>query len=90
MLNTNFFIKPLLFQDELERELEELEQEELDNELLNVPAAAALPSVPTAEPIAKVPSRAVPTRPSRKNSYLQLTRDILIFFFIERSQSRGR
>ncbi|KAK4002640.1 charged multivesicular body protein 4b [Daphnia magna] len=52
-------------EDELERELEELEQEELDNELLNVPAAAALPSVPTAEPAAKVPSRAVPARPSR-------------------------
>ncbi len=46
--------------------MEELEQEELDNELLNVPAAAALPSVPTVEPIAKVPSRSVPARPSRK------------------------
>lgn len=53
-------------QDELERELEELEQEELDNELLNVPAAAAaaLPSVPTAEPTA-APRRTVPARPSR-------------------------
>ncbi len=49
--------------------MEELEQEELDNELLNVPAAAALPSVPTAEPNAKVPSRAVPARPSRKFFY---------------------
>lgn len=54
-------------EDELERELEELEQEELDNELLNVPAAASLPSVPTGEPAAaaKVPSRAPPARPSR-------------------------
>ncbi|EFX69136.1 hypothetical protein DAPPUDRAFT_62579 [Daphnia pulex] len=49
-------------EDELERELEELEQEELDNELLNVPAAAALPSVPTVEPIAKVSSRSVPAQ----------------------------
>ena len=57
-----------MMQDELERELEELEQEELDNELLNVPAAASLPSVPTAEPAAaaKVPSRVPPARPSRK------------------------
>lgn len=39
-----------------------MEQEELDNELLNVPAAAALPSVPSAEPAAKVPSRAPPSR----------------------------
>ena len=51
-------------EDELERELEELEQEKLDNELLNVTAATSLPSVPTGEPAAaaKVPSR---TRPSR-------------------------
>ena len=63
-------------QDELERELEELEQEELDNELLNVPAAASLPSVPTGEPAAaaggKVPSRAPPARPSRNNFFFSL------------------
>ena len=63
-----------VIQDELERELEELEQEELDNELLNVPAAASLPSVPTGEPAAaaKVPSRAPPARPSRKISSFNL------------------
>ena len=73
-----------VWQDELERELEELEQEELDNELLNVPAAAALPSVPTAEPNAKVPSRAVPARPSRKFIILSsyVSGPILIFFHV--------
>lgn len=47
-------------EDELEKELEELEQEDLDRELLEVggPAAEDLPSPPTAEP-AK-PSRAKP------------------------------
>ena len=51
-------------EDELERELEELEQEKLDNELLNVTAATSLPSVPTGEPAAaaKMPSRARPSR----------------------------
>ena len=51
-------------QEELERELEELV-----SELVLVPAAASLPSVPTGEPAAaaaKVPSRAQPARPSRK------------------------
>lgn len=44
-------------EDELERELEELEQEELDKELLDLgPAASELPSVPSAEPAQ--PSRA--------------------------------
>lgn len=60
-----FFLvnKKLVFlQEELERELEELEQEELDNELLNVPAAAALPSVPISEPVA-APRRVAPQRP---------------------------
>jgi len=48
-------------EDELERELEELEQEELDEDLIRLPAHDELPSVPTAEPAGKVPSR-----PSRK------------------------
>ncbi|XP_043203537.1 charged multivesicular body protein 4b-like [Amphibalanus amphitrite] len=44
-------------EDELERELEELEQEELDKELLDLgPAASELPAVPSAEPAQ--PSRA--------------------------------
>ncbi|KAF0292465.1 Charged multivesicular body protein 4b [Amphibalanus amphitrite] len=44
-------------EDELERELEELEQEELDKELLDLgPAASELPAVPSAEP-------AQPSRP---------------------------
>lgn len=39
-----------IFQDELEKELEELEQEELDKELLGTgPTADQLPSVPTAD-----------------------------------------
>lgn len=37
-------------EDELERELEELEQEELDKDLLEIPAATNLPDVPVAEP----------------------------------------
>jgi len=55
-------------EDELEKELEELEQEELDNELLDVPSAVNLPSVPTGEPAAaaKVPARAAPARPKAK------------------------
>ena len=50
----------------MERELEELEQEELDNELLDIPSAINLPSVPVTEPTgaAKVPAQAAPTRPS--------------------------
>jgi len=54
-------------EDELERELEELEQEELDNELLDIPSAINLPSVPVTEPTgaAKVPAQAAPTRPSK-------------------------
>jgi charged multivesicular body protein 4 len=40
----------LVFQDELERELEELEQEELDKELLGVgPVVDELPNVPIAD-----------------------------------------
>lgn len=43
-------------EDELERELEELEQEELDKDLLGVgPSTQDLPEVPTAEP-AKEPA----------------------------------
>ena len=40
-------------EDELLRELEELEQEDLDKELLNIPVAhdASLPQVPTSEPV---------------------------------------
>lgn len=37
-------------EDELEKELEELEQEELDKDLLEIPAATNLPDVPVAEP----------------------------------------
>ncbi|KAF4520303.1 hypothetical protein B566_EDAN004362 [Ephemera danica] len=45
-------------EDELERELEELEQEELDKELLGVgPTAEELPSVPSAEPVAAARSK---------------------------------
>jgi len=69
--------------------LEELEQEELDNELLNVPAAAALPSVPTAEPIAKVPSRAVPARPSRKLSR-KILHGLLFDIFTEFQELKQR
>lgn len=45
-------------EDELEKELEELEQEELDKELLGVggPSTTELPEVPTGE-IAKVPAK---------------------------------
>ena len=45
-------------EDELEKELEELEQEELDKELIMADTPAMLPNPPTAEP-------AVPARPSR-------------------------
>lgn len=39
--------------DDLERELEELEQEDLDKDLLGVgPSTSELPEVPTAEPAA--------------------------------------
>lgn len=51
----------MLFQDELEKELEELEQEELDKELLETGPAAAnqLPSVPSGElPVAAQRSKA--------------------------------
>jgi len=44
-------------EDELEKELEELEQEELDEDLIRLPAHTELPTVPTAEPAGKVPSR---------------------------------
>lgn len=37
-------------EDELEKELEELEQEELDKELLGTGPSPALPIVPSAEP----------------------------------------
>lgn len=48
-------------EDELERELEELEQEELDKELLGVgPTAEELPSVPSAEPVAAARSKIRP------------------------------
>lgn len=42
-----------LDEDELLRELEELEQENLDDQLLNIPSAATdqLPKVPTGEPV---------------------------------------
>lgn len=50
-------------EDDLERELEELEQECLDEDLVSLPTASELPSVPTAEPTV-APSRA-PARPSR-------------------------
>ena len=44
--------------DDLLRELEDLEQEELDEQLLQVPEGpAALPEVPTAEPVAKAPAK---------------------------------
>lgn len=36
-------------EDELERELEELEQEDLDKDLLGVPSTSELPEVPTGE-----------------------------------------
>lgn len=56
-----------VFQDELERELEELEQEELDKELLGVgPSVDELPSVPTTD-IAKP----TPTK-SKASGYLYL------------------
>ncbi|CAG0904539.1 unnamed protein product [Darwinula stevensoni] len=45
-------------EDELEKELEELEQEELDKELIMADTPTMLPNPPTAEP-------AVPARPSR-------------------------
>ncbi|XP_069681519.1 charged multivesicular body protein 4 [Periplaneta americana] len=45
-------------EDELERELEELEQEELDKELLGVgPSVDELPSVPTAEVAKPTPTK---------------------------------
>lgn len=49
----SFFSDPcVLFQDELEKELEELEQEELDKELLGTgPTADQLPSVPSEVPV---------------------------------------
>jgi hypothetical protein len=37
-------------QDELEKELEELEQEDLDRTLLNPAPAVSLPTPPSAEP----------------------------------------
>jgi hypothetical protein len=52
----------LIFQDELERELEELEQEELDKELLGVGASVdELSSVPTTEIAKPVPSKTKPS-----------------------------
>ncbi|XP_015586240.1 charged multivesicular body protein 4c [Cephus cinctus] len=48
-------------EDELERELEELEQEELDKELLGVGTGENLPAVPaTAEPVAPAKARSKP------------------------------
>jgi charged multivesicular body protein 4 len=47
-----------VFQDELERELEELEQEELDKELLGVgPSVDELPSVPTTDIAKPTPTK---------------------------------
>jgi charged multivesicular body protein 4 len=47
-----------VFQDELERELEELEQEELDKELLGVgPSVDELPSVPTTDIAKPTPAK---------------------------------
>ncbi|PNF25185.1 hypothetical protein B7P43_G18202 [Cryptotermes secundus] len=54
-------------EDELERELEELEQEELDKELLGVgPSVDELPSVPTTDI-----ARPTPTK-SKASGYLYL------------------
>lgn len=53
------------FQDELERELEELEQEQVDEELIAV-NTGPLPDVPTGDAPTQVPTRAAPARPSSK------------------------
>lgn len=54
-------------EDELERELEELEQEELDKDLLGVgPSTQDLPEVPTAEP-AKEPASS--SKDKKKGTY---------------------
>lgn len=54
-------------EDELERELEELEQEELDKDLLKIgPSPEEMPSPPTAEPAA-----------------IAKTKSIKIFFFFK-------
>lgn len=47
--NTILFIGQDIDEDELERELEELEQEDLDKDLLGVPSTSELPEVPTSE-----------------------------------------
>jgi charged multivesicular body protein 4 len=53
----------LIFQDELERELEELEQEELDKELLGVgPLVDELPSVPTTDIAKPTPTKTKASR----------------------------
>lgn len=55
-------------EDELERELEELEQEELDKDLLGVgPSTQDLPEVPTAEP-AKEPASSSKEKKRGKHS----------------------
>lgn len=57
-LHISFVLGQDIDEDELERELEELEQEELDKDLLGVgPSTQDLPEVPTAEP-AKEPAAA--------------------------------
>jgi charged multivesicular body protein 4 len=62
-----------LFQDELERELEELEQEQLDQELLGVgPSVDELPSVPTTELAKPLPTKA-------KASGYQVSSTIIFF-----------
>lgn len=50
MYNISLYPGDDIDQDELERELEQLEQEELDKDLLKVGGTSELPEVPTAEP----------------------------------------
>ena len=78
----------IFLKDELERELEELQQEELDNELLGVPEVSNLPSIPTAEPAAKVPACPVPARPASKSCAPPTTSTSYHLFSYNRGQGR--
>lgn len=60
---SNVISNPIAFgqdvdEDELMKELEEMEQEELDRVLLDTEPVATLPAVPSHEPAASVPAAA--------------------------------
>lgn len=62
----------LIFQDELEKELEELEQEELDKELLDIgPTADELPEPPKTD-MPKIPASTSKTKSSMCKCHLVL------------------